>query len=519
MPGLKLKPVYRLGFAPHWFSEVLNGVRADIAPDMSPVTATATIIVAASDSKDTTRADFVVPAGSTSAQTVINAAIGTLPATGGKVVLLEGTYIVDGPINVPSNVTLAGQGPETVIKVKDALNAAINVVQNADQTNGNTKIVLKDFAIDGNKANNTTGSSYGVFLTKTTNSLIDGLLTINCGMTGIMLEESSYNTLIKIFSLTNNGSGIQLFNGSTHNFIGNGFYQGNFFSGIYLNESLNIVLGNSCCNNNQYGICIISSYNLVAGNICSENLYHGIALSGATENILFGNICKRNNQHGLYFYQSSNNLITGNFCSENSQASNASYDNIFLDNFCNFNNIQNNTCRIGAVINRPRYGIYISLSNCNKNIIFNNDLLDSGITGNLNNAGTNTIIQNNRGYSTEYQKTTGASVAIGLSGAYGAATAFTPVSGMIRGFDVNINIGGTFGTGETVTVKIETLFSDGTTAYVEKSFTAVGSLALGATDKIALIKGGVYITKINAYAKSSAASTTVTCSVDIAAAT
>jgi hypothetical protein len=129
-------------------------------------------------------------------------------------------------------------------------------------------------------------------------------------------------------------------------------------------------------------------------------------------------------------------------------------------------------------------------------------------------AGTGNIVKNNIGYDTESFKVTGVSVTVGTGGAYGSATAVTTPSGRVTYPRIKITWGGTFGTGETVTVKVEAAYSDGTTAYVEKSATATGSLWLTDDDVLSLITQGKDIVKLNVYAKTNLSSTTVTVTVD-----
>ena len=69
----------------------------------SPLSTTTYIIADYDTSNNIERADYVVPSGSTSAQEVINQAINDLPTDGGKLVLLDGTYVVDNSILVSSN--------------------------------------------------------------------------------------------------------------------------------------------------------------------------------------------------------------------------------------------------------------------------------------------------------------------------------------------------------------------------------------------------------------------------------
>jgi len=73
----------------------------------------ATFVVAAVDSEDTTRADVVCDG--TADEVQINAAIAALPATGGSVFLLEGTYDIAAQINLTDNVAIVGTGSGTKI--------------------------------------------------------------------------------------------------------------------------------------------------------------------------------------------------------------------------------------------------------------------------------------------------------------------------------------------------------------------------------------------------------------------
>ena len=72
-------------------------------------------IVAASNTQNKEKADYV--GDGTNDQNAINAAIAALPAGGGSVVLLDGTYNLTGSVNIAkSNVVLTGSGASTNLK-------------------------------------------------------------------------------------------------------------------------------------------------------------------------------------------------------------------------------------------------------------------------------------------------------------------------------------------------------------------------------------------------------------------
>lgn len=91
------------------------------ASSMGLTRSSTTFVVADTDtSSNIANADFKVPTGSITADVTINAAIAALPSTGGRIMLLEGTYYVSNPIVLPSNVTLEGQGANTILKLSSA---------------------------------------------------------------------------------------------------------------------------------------------------------------------------------------------------------------------------------------------------------------------------------------------------------------------------------------------------------------------------------------------------------------
>jgi hypothetical protein len=88
---------------------------------------TATVVVAAIDSLDVQRADYVCDG--TADEVQINAAIAALPATGGCVLMLEGTYTIADAIMIDRhNTTLQGQGKSTKIMATNLVGPNIAAV-------------------------------------------------------------------------------------------------------------------------------------------------------------------------------------------------------------------------------------------------------------------------------------------------------------------------------------------------------------------------------------------------------
>ena len=168
-----------------------------------------------------TAADCDYLCDGTADQVEINAAITALPATGGEIVILDGTYNITAKIDVTKdNVSIRGNGNATILK------------RMFDSISGEGVITLT--------------SRSGC---KIANLQIDGNIAsfVNLGNADISLSSSSNNTII----------------GNTCN---NGVY------GIRITESSNNTVTGNTCNNNRFGILLYgsSSNNTVTGNTCTR---------------------------------------------------------------------------------------------------------------------------------------------------------------------------------------------------------------------------------------------------------
>lgn len=110
-----------------------------------------------------------------------------------------------------------------------------------------------------------------------------------------------------------------------------------------------------------------------------------------------------------------------------------------------------------------------------------------------------------------------ASPPLGTSGTLGSAVSITPSTGYSRivPLGVKITVGGTLDTGESITVRVTFVFSDNSTLYVSKTYTATGDDYLGDADFFTLWKNGVGVARIDVQAASSAASTAATVTVTV----
>ena len=372
----------------------------------------ATKIVAASNSLDTTSADYVCDGENDQGE--INSAIGALGTTGGMVLLLEGTYDIRGSINLASNVALVGQGAGTVLRIPNGQNKEIRVIYGYKIT----RALVASLRVDGNKANQTTGYMYGIYFNKVSFSEItncwyenarrfgiylyfsnDNIVTGNTcrgNSTGIVIQSSDNNTVANNVSHENGGSGIYL-NGSFCNTLSGNTCRGNSGDGIGSKASHRCTItGNACRGNGAKGIYLETSHaNNITSNTCQANGADGIAIASSHINIVTSNVCRENPFNGIRLYSSNNNNITGNTLLENSQAEDNYHANIKLQN-SDYNLISSNVCRRGTKTNKPAHGINIDDNACDRNVVHGNDLYDSGTTGDLNDSGMGTLKRDNR---------------------------------------------------------------------------------------------------------------------------
>jgi len=118
----------------------------------------ASFVVAAYNSSDNENADFVCDG--TDDQVEINDAIDNLSAIGGSIYLREGTYVLSDNIVISkSNVALMGTGASTVIKIKDNKNANMRAIYASSKSN----LLIQNICIDGNNANQTSGTMHGIY--------------------------------------------------------------------------------------------------------------------------------------------------------------------------------------------------------------------------------------------------------------------------------------------------------------------------------------------------------------------
>ena len=328
----------------------------------------------------------------TNDQEEIIQALNDLPATGGEVVILDGTYNIMASINIPKdNVSLRGNGNATTLKrMYNSTNTDSGPTARGLITlNEKSGCKIQGLQIDGNKATYTASYNYGIDLSSSSNNTVTGN-TCNNNNFGINLSSSSNNTVTGNTCNNNSNYGIYLDSSSNNTVTGN-TCNNNSTYGIDLSSSSsnNTVTGNTCNNNSNSGIYLSSSssYNTVTGNTCNNNNF-GIYQYSSSDNTVTGNTCNNNSNYGICLLSSSNNTITGNTCNNNNYG-------ICLLSSSN-NTITGNTCIRGtgqsSDYTSSQYTIHLSGSSNSYNLISSNNCMGKNVV--IGDGTSNTSVNN-----------------------------------------------------------------------------------------------------------------------------
>ena len=283
----------------------------------------------------------------------INAALNSLPATGGCIYMKEGVYTITASMIFPNNnIALLGCGKSTEIATTQ--NIPMISVTNL------SGILITNLFLQGASGG---ANNDGIYFDTVIDSKIESCWFEDCE-DSIALTGSNNNTISRNSCISSTDDGIVLIGGSAGNNIMGNICEDNGGVGISAGESDNIIIGNTCHANDQDGIQLgFCSSAVVEGNFCYENEHHGIYLNRNCENI----------------------VISGNVCVDNDFSNTTTYDGINIDTSSNYNIIANNRCQ-----DNDRYEINIVVNTCNSNIIIGNICIGTDHVGAINDAGTNT---------------------------------------------------------------------------------------------------------------------------------
>lgn len=109
----------------------------------------------------------------------------------GDIFVPSGTFMC-GTLSIPSGRSITGEGYSSCIKAKAVLNTWL--IQNTDLVPGNTDIHISFIRVDGNKAEQTSGSAYGIYFSRVTNGSVSNVTMENCRQDGFLAGSSAGGT-------------------------------------------------------------------------------------------------------------------------------------------------------------------------------------------------------------------------------------------------------------------------------------------------------------------------------------
>lgn len=407
-----------------------------------------TKVVAASNSSQSAKdgADFVADNEAVIGTSVIdgdqvqiNAAIATLPPSGGSIYLTEGTYYLDGSIALPSNVTLSGAGSSTILTANNGFDTSLSLVTNSDPINGNRNITVRDITFHGNRDNI-------VF-----SNPITGITLTNVGSgsgtsanAGATISNSTFTHL--------RGNGVSIV-GSRITSIHHNTFVNTAGTGVHLEQITNSTASDNSFNGVTMAIRMAeASYSFITNNSVEGSSSVNGALEmrdSATFNTITGNSFKNNTRTSIRLAGlSSGNLISNNLFADNGGTGGDSV--IWVAGNSDENTISRNTFRdtVGT-----GHAINIDSVNANRTYLDGNSLGGPGAST-INDAALDTIYAGQQTGTGNYFIRPGSSGVIGLVGDTVINGALTATNIQGSNFDSNssgsLTIGGTNATGITI---------------------------------------------------------------------
>lgn len=341
------------------------GGKSDASDELS-ITAggdisSSTFVIAASNTsaRGKAGADFI--GEGTEHQIVINQAVNLL-TDDGQIVLLEGTYIIDGSIFLKDNIKIMGQGNSTVIKIKDG-ESIFRAIQNADTSGGNKNIKIESLRLEGNKDNGSIGS--GVHFLKVDNTAINSVMAENFSSNGFLIEESNNILVGECCAINNNGAGIRIGGGEDIIISSSHFYD-----------------------NSLTGVEIILSETFIVNGVIAKNNGQGLDISFSSEGEVLSSFFHNNLGAGIRLAQNNEEIkISNNFLMKNGQDIGNFTANILILPGSSDVYVSENTAKKDEENNCPAYGIF---NEGTSGVIVNNILKNSGDTAAIRDDGTGT---------------------------------------------------------------------------------------------------------------------------------
>ena len=370
---------------------------------------TVTFVVAASDAAQASIDGAHYKCDGTNDEVEIEAALqDCADAGGGSVLLTEGTFTVGATVDLPASagLQLCGKGPEatTIFKAASVADAVVRA------NIGSHDAVFRDFTIDGNRDNNTTG--IGLRNQGANRVRVQNVEIKECDSDGLSSPTGLFDIWVTDCHVhDNSGAGMEIATTRAH--VANCTSNNNDGRGYNISANFASFLGNYAVSNTSVGVrlagtgsraigCYLVSNggdgiqsnagNTIVGNRILSTT--GIGINNlAGRSLIVGNEIFQPGQHGIRLNGSHDSLVADNIIYRPGQTTTNTYDGLHIT-FTNLAKVWGNVV-IGntSASPKPRYGLNVVNSNCNGVIYVGNDvgLATNYGTGKYNDAGTGTV--------------------------------------------------------------------------------------------------------------------------------
>lgn len=406
--------------------------------------------------------------GSTDDTTAFNSANTAATATNGLIYVPHGTYIIN-PSNL-NTISASFMGESmlgTVLKIVNSFNATQNLLRVVSVSN----ITVGKFTLDGNKANVAGGIQFGLYISTTTDCGVmntftknftgDGtqfynntrLSTFNCHSTAnnyhsFEYEQNKYCAFTNMFGYASTLHDHLVSPGE----VGGTGSKGNVFTNLVSNSA------------GQYGLDFNAANGDVSAWLSEGDTFNGVSIINPTQyglqiykqdKMTFNNVYITGAGYfSIYLFESQYNTFNNIFLHNGSQASNGSYDEVFVEGYTSNNSHPsiNNTFNGGQILidgaTKARYAFNEGNSHDGPNTFVNINIPNAGTSGKINQLATGDIISTLDGLIVPSFKLTGGSPGSGkilTSDSVGVAswTASTIISRSINSISSNTSAGST----------------------------------------------------------------------------